>query len=44
MISTTEQDSLYPQLSELSVGDILSAINNEDQKVALTKVTLSSER
>ena len=35
MISTTEQDSLYPQLSELSVGDILSAINNEDQKVAL---------
>ncbi|MDI1234451.1 MAG: N-acetylmuramic acid 6-phosphate etherase [bacterium] len=35
MISTTEQDSLYPELSELSVGDILTAINNEDQKVAL---------
>ncbi len=35
MISTTEQDSLYPQLSELSVNDILKAINAEDQKVAL---------
>ncbi len=35
MLSTTEQDSLYPQLSELSTADILTAINTEDQKVAL---------
>ncbi len=35
MISTTEQDSLYPNLSELSTENILIAINNEDQKVAL---------
>lgn len=35
MLSTTEEDSLYPNLSDLSVGDILGAINQEDQKVAL---------
>ena len=35
MLSTTEQDSLYPKLSELSTSDILIAINSEDQKVAL---------
>lgn len=34
MISTTEQDSLYPNLSELSVSEILDAINAEDMKVA----------
>jgi len=32
---TTEKDSLYPNLSELSADSILSAINNEDQKVAV---------
>ncbi len=35
LISTTEQDSLYPHLSGLSVSEILLAINSEDQKVAL---------
>lgn len=35
MISITEQDSIYPNLSELSVSEIVQAINNEDQKVAL---------
>ena len=35
MLSTTEEDSLYPNLSELSVAEILEAINREDQKVAL---------
>ncbi len=33
-LTTTEQESLYPNLSELGVGEILEAINNEDQKVA----------
>ena len=32
---TTEKDSLYPNLSELNADSILSAINNEDQKVAV---------
>jgi len=32
---TTEKDSLYPNLSELSSDSILSVINNEDQKVAV---------
>lgn len=35
MISITEQDSLYPQLSGLSTPEILSAINTEDSKVPL---------
>ncbi|MES2618701.1 MAG: N-acetylmuramic acid 6-phosphate etherase [Bacteroidota bacterium] len=35
MISITEQDSLYPNLSDLKTSEILGAINNEDQKVAL---------
>jgi N-acetylmuramic acid 6-phosphate etherase len=35
MIPTTEQDSLYPGLSGLTVGGILSAINTEDRKVAV---------
>lgn len=35
MFSTTEEDSLYPNLSDLSIRDILGAINREDQKVAL---------
>lgn len=35
MISTTEADSLYPDLSNLSVSGILKAINEEDRKVAI---------
>ncbi len=35
MLNTTEQDSLYPNLSDLAIGDIVRAINEEDQKVAL---------
>lgn len=34
MLPVTEQDSLYPNLSELSTKEILSAINAEDKKVA----------
>lgn len=35
MLPVTEQDSNYPNLSELKVSEILSAINAEDAKVAL---------
>lgn len=34
MIPITEQDSLYPNLSALSVEEIVNAINTEDLKVA----------
>lgn len=34
-MNTTEKDSLYPSLSSLNTAQILAAINNEDQKVAL---------
>lgn len=33
-LPSTEKDSLYPNLSELSVPDIVRAINAEDKKVA----------
>lgn len=35
MLPITEQDSLYPNLSSLNIREIISAINSEDQKVAL---------
>jgi len=35
MLSITEQESLYPNLSDLSIEEIAMAINQEDQKVAL---------
>lgn len=34
MLSITEQESLYPNLSELNTEEIIRAINNEDRKVA----------
>lgn len=34
-MNTTEKDSNYPSLSSFSTSEILAAINNEDQKVAL---------
>lgn len=34
MLPITEQDSNYPNLSELSITEILNAINEEDKKVA----------
>lgn len=34
MLPITEQDSLFPNLSELSAVEILQAINSEDRKVA----------
>ena len=34
-IKTTEQDSLYDGLENMSTADLLSSINNEDQKVAI---------
>ena len=35
MLPITEQDSLYPNLSSLNTKEIISAINTEDQKVAI---------
>lgn len=35
MARTTEKDSLYRHLEKMSVGEILSSINKEDQTVAL---------
>ncbi len=35
MLPITEQDSLYPNLSSLDLKEIISAINSEDQKVAI---------
>lgn len=35
MLPITEQDSLYPNLSSLSLKEIISAINSEDHKVAV---------
>jgi N-acetylmuramic acid 6-phosphate etherase len=35
LLPNTEQDSLYPNLSELDTFEILNAINSEDKKVAL---------
>ena len=34
MIPSTEQDSLYPNLSSLTTKEIITAINSEDKKVA----------
>ena len=34
MIPSTEQDSLYPNLSSLTIKEIITAINSEDKKVA----------
>jgi N-acetylmuramic acid 6-phosphate etherase len=34
MLSITEQESLYPNLSELNTEEIIRAINHEDRKVA----------
>jgi N-acetylmuramic acid 6-phosphate etherase len=35
LLPITEQDSLYPNLSSLDLKEIISAINSEDQKVAI---------
>jgi N-acetylmuramic acid 6-phosphate etherase len=35
MLSITEQESLYPNLSDLGIEEISAAINREDEKVAL---------
>jgi N-acetylmuramic acid 6-phosphate etherase len=35
MLTITEQESLYPNLSDLGIDEIVNAINSEDQKVAL---------
>jgi N-acetylmuramic acid 6-phosphate etherase len=35
MLTITEQESLYPHLSNLGVEEIVQSINTEDQKVAL---------
>src|SRR5262245_15396361 len=43
MHSITEEDSLYPGLSDMSAAEMLQAINSEDQKVALAvKAELAS--
>ena len=34
-IKVTEQSSLYDNLEQMSVTDLLTNLNNEDQKVAL---------
>jgi N-acetylmuramic acid 6-phosphate etherase len=35
LLPITEQDSLYPNLSSLNTKEIITAINSEDQKVAI---------
>ena len=49
-IKTTEQDSLYDSLEEMSTSDLIQNINKEDQKVALAvkksipQITLLTEQ
>ena len=49
-IKTTEQDSLYDRLEEMSTSDLILSINKEDQKVALAvkksipQITLLTEQ
>ncbi len=42
-IKTTEQDSLYNELENMSVSALIQNINNEDQKVALAVEKASSQ-